>query len=387
MTMRWRWLFSLVATCALTAAAAPFEPAADSEVLERLPVRGTADRGLARLRAAASADRTDAAAAVALADAYYRIARDEGDPRFLSYAQAALAPWWRDPEAPTPVLVTRATIRQSQHEFDQALADLDRALARDPRGARARLVRSTVLAVQGRHAEARADCAKLPGLVAEFYVFACVASIDGQAGRAESARATLARALAALPAGDAAGRAWGESLLGELAHRRGDAAAGTHFRAALAADPEDLYTRAAYADWLLDAGRAADALALVAPHARTDALLLRKAIAQQRLGHPDAAATAAALRARFAASRLRGDTVHRREEARFALAVERDPAAALSLARANWRVQREPADLRVLAEAAVAAGDAQAQAMARRWLAETGLEYAAVAATLAEARR
>ena len=50
-------------------------------------------------------------------------------------------------------------------------------------------------------------------------------------------------------------------------------------------------------------------------------------------------------------------------------------------------MQREPADLRVLAEAAVAAGDAQAQAMARRWLAETGLEYAAVAATLAEARR
>lgn len=383
----WRWNFLLAAACALQVAAAPFVPAGDAEVLERLPVRATADRGLVRLRAAARADRTDVAAAVALADAYYRIARDEGDPRYLSYAQAALAPWWADPEAPTPVLVARATIRQSSHEFDRALADLDRALARDPRGARARLVRSTVLAVQGRYAEARADCAKLLGLAPEFYVFACVAAIDGQTGRAASAQATLARALAALPAGDAAGRAWGESLQGELAHRRGDAAAGTHFRAALAADPNDLYTLGAYADWLLDAGRAADALALVAPHARADALLLRKAIAQRRLAHPEAAATAAMLRARFAASRLRGDAVHRREEARFALAVDGDPAAALALARENWRVQREPADLRVLAEAATAAGDAQAQATARRWLESTGLEYAAVAATLAGGRR
>lgn len=383
----WRWTFLLAAACALQVAAAPFVPAGDAEVLERLPVRATADRGLARLRAAASADRADVAAAVALADAYYRIGRDEGDPRFLSYAQAALAPWWTDPEAPTPVLVTRATIRQSSHEFDRALADLDRALARDPRGARARLVRSTVLAVQGRYAEARADCAKLLGLAPEFYVFACVAAIDGQTGRAASAQAMLARALTALPAGDAAGRAWGESLQGELAHRRGDAAAGAHFRAALAADPNDLYTLGAYADWLLDAGRAADALALVAPHARADALLLRKAIAQRRLAHPEAAATAATLRARFAASRLRGDAVHRREEARFALAVDGDPAAALALARENWRVQREPADLRVLAEAATAAGDEQAQATARRWLEETGLEYAAVAATLAGGRR
>jgi len=48
----------------------------------------------------------------------------------------------------------------------------------------------------------------------------------------------------------------------------------------------------------------------------------------------------------------RGDVVHRREEARYRLALAGDPGGALALARDNWAVQREPADLRVLADAA-----------------------------------
>ena len=95
---------------------------------------------------------------MALADAYYRISRREGDPRYLGYAQAALTPWWKDPDAPTAVLVTRATILQSNHEFPRALADLDKAIAREPDNARAILVRATVLTVQGKYDEALADC-------------------------------------------------------------------------------------------------------------------------------------------------------------------------------------------------------------------------------------
>ena len=55
-----------------------------------------------------------------------------------------------------------------------------------------------------------------------------------------------------------------------------------------------------------------------------------------------------------------------------------DPARALQLARDNWNVQREPADLRILAEAAAATKDAAALQLVRDWLAETRLEYAAV---------
>src|SRR5262249_24057475 len=90
---------------------------------------------------------------------------------------------------------------------------------------------------------------------------------------------------------------------------------------------------------------------------------------------PELPATIASLRARFDASRARGDTVHRREEARFQLHLNRDPLAALVLARDNWRVQREPADLRILAETAAATRDVEAANMVKRWMKEIGLEY------------
>ncbi len=83
---------------------------------------------------------------------------------------------------------------------------------------------------------------------------------------------------------------------------------------------------------------------------------------------------------RFAAARLRGDTVHLREEARFRLDVENDIPAALALAKANWNVQREPADLRILAAAARASGDGEARRMVMDWVASTRLEDVAVVA-------
>ena len=175
-------------------------------------------------------------------------------------------------------------------------------------------------------------------------------------------------------------RGWYESLLGEIAQRLGDPAAEQHFRAALAADPRDLYTVGALGDWLLDQQRADDVVPLVQNESRVDALMLRFALAQRALRPAEADSSVAILRARFDASRARGDIVHRREESRFQLQLNGDPKAALRLAQENWKVQREPADLRILAEAAHATGDRSASETVRDWLAETHLEYPAVAA-------
>ena len=380
---RWQWAAAGALALALSAsvAAAPFVPADDGQVLERLPDRSAPQyRDLKRLRTEVAAAPNDVAAATALANAYYRISRSEGDPRFLGYAQAALTPWWKDAEAPSAVLVMRATILQSNHEFLRALADLDKAIARDPRNARAILVRATVQTVQGKYDAARADCERLHGLVSELYLVACTAGIDAVTGKAQSARAALEGSLAAMPNATPDTRAWFESLLGEIAQRQGDPVAEKHFRAALAADPRDLYTLAAYGDWLLDQQRAADVVPLVQNEPRVDALLLRLALAQKALQRPEADGSVTILRARFDASRARGDTVHRREEARFQLQINGDPKVALRLAQENWKVQREPADLRILAEAAHATGDTLARETVHQWLAATGLEYPAVAA-------
>src|SRR4029453_2223256 len=109
---------------------------------------------------------------------YVRGSRGEGDPRFLGYAQATLGRWWKDPQAPTPVLVLRATILQSNHEFDAAVADLGTVLQREPGNAQALLTRATVLTVQGKFVAARADCTRLAAVAPPIYAVICTAAID-----------------------------------------------------------------------------------------------------------------------------------------------------------------------------------------------------------------
>ena len=370
--------------CALLAPgthAAPFIPSDDAQVLERLPSRSAAEsRELKALQATAAKAPGELAPAIALANAYVRASRVEGDPRFLGYAQAALARWWKDPQAPTPVLLLRATILQSNHEFDAAVADLGLVLQREPGDAQALLTRATVLTVQGKFAPARADCMRLAAVAPSIYAVICTAAIDAMTGNALSAYDSVQKALRSMPRVDVAATNWGQTLLAEIAHRRGDAVAEAHFKAALAADATDLYALAAYSDWLLDQGRAADVVALLKDRARIDILLLRLALAQQALKSAEAAASIQTLRARFDASHARGDTVHLRENARFELWLNGDARSALRYAIDNQKVQREAADLRILAEAAAAANDAAALDMARRWLDDMRVEYPAVAA-------
>ena len=372
--------FLLSLALSAPASAEPFIPTDEAQVLERLPDRGAAEyRELKFLKARAAAEPNNVDAAVALADAYYGVSRREGDPRYLGYAQAALTQWWEDPDAPTAVLVTRATILQSNHEFPRALTDLDRAIKREPDNARAILVRATILTVQGNYEKALADCNSLQGRTADTYALICSASIYALTGKAEVAETALKHWLSTLPDEALDVRGWIGSLLGEIAQRNGSSEAEQHFRAALAADPRDLYTIGAYGDWLLEENRAAEVIPLLENEQRVDGLLLRLALAQKALQMPEADTTVATLRARFDASRARGDTVHRREEARFQLMLNNDAGAALRLAQDNWSVQREPADLRILAEVAHATGDTAAQDTVRRWLAITKLEYPAVA--------
>ena len=103
-------------------------------------------------------------------------------------------------------------------------------------------------------------------------------------------------------------------------------------------------------------------------------LLLRLAIAERAVGDKEAKAHTELLAARFRASQKRGDVVHRREEARFRLALQNDPERALTLAEANWNVQREVADARVLLEAALAAKAAPRAKPVLEWLASSKCE-------------
>ncbi|MFS2049063.1 hypothetical protein ACEN8K_08910 [Variovorax sp. CT11-76] len=173
-----------------------------------------------------------------------------------------------------------------------------------------------------------------------------------------------------------------ESLLKAALARR-PAEADAAYRKALAAERSG-YLLLAYSDFLQRAGRVGEIPSLLAKEARSDAVLLRLAIARM---HPNARPAPRAvvpeaeeLRERFEAAALRPGTTaqHAREEAMFALDVQGDAKRAVELARLNLRLQREPIDLLVFARAASAAGDAAAREEARALMREIGLKDARV---------
>jgi hypothetical protein len=229
--------------------------------------------------------------------------------------------------------------------------------------------------VQAHYAEARSSCQQMQALASPLVAAGCTAQVNAVTGRAAAAAADLRAALARHTDAPAAERLWCLTRLAETEERLGrSAAAETAFREALALGLPDVYLLAAYADFLLDQNRARDVLALLKGRGRADVLLLRQALAAKAAGDSSAAALAQELGARFEAAKRRGDTSHQKEESRFALALQGDTARALTLAQQNFAVQREPADARILLEAAVAARSAAAAQPALGWLQASNIE-------------
>jgi predicted Zn-dependent protease len=388
-----RWLGLGLALLPALAQALPQRPVDDSLILETLPVRyDPALATLGTLRQQVQRQPGNLGASLQLARSYIDAARRDADPRFLGSAQAALAPWPESAHTPVDVRVLRATILQSLHQFDAALRELDVVLAQRPGNAQALLTRATVLQLLGRFPEAQRDCAALLATAGDVTAGLCLGSLASATGRLELASSLAARALASMPAGDHAQRSWAHTLQAEIAAHRGRLPEAVRLlQSSLALDPDDRYARAALCDALLDLGRPGEVLDWTAGQDRDDNLLLRRALALQALARrsPDGARWQAALAAataqlgeRHQAARQRGDRTHLREAARMHLALLQDPRGSLALARENWSIQREAADVRILIEAARAAGDARAVDELSAWVHASGLVDAHIAKLL-----
>ena len=340
------------------AASGLFVPKSDGEVLEVVP-KSTPRTSSAPLS-------TDEAA-VRARQLIDEARRSGGDPRLLGRAQATLGPWWNDPSPPPQIRILRATLKQSFHDFEGALVDLDAQVAADPLDAQAWLTRATVLAVLARYADAESSCTKLAPLADAVVSGICHAQLQGLQGHAPEAVAAL-DALQPAPAE----RTWLLSVRGELERWAGDdVRAAATLEQVLALDATDTYSRLLLAQLRLDGGQPALAAKLFEGRVLNDGELLMLVLALQAAKSPAYAARRAELDERVAANRQRGETLHQREESRYALALEGDPSKALELATKNWAVQKEPADARVLLEAAVAAKDAKAAAPVLQWLEQT----------------
>jgi Tfp pilus assembly protein PilF len=238
-----------------------------------------------------------------------------------------------------------------------------------------------VLTVLADYAGARRDCDAMRAREKELYWSSCLAYIDGQTGQAAKAERQLVDLLARHAGSSPEGQLWLLTRMADLATRLGrNADAEAYYRRALALNITSQYLLSNYGDFLIDTGRPAEAVALLRDWVRSDVLLLRLTLAAQALKIPEFKTYAQTLRERFAAAAMRGDTLHRQEESRFQLSVEGNNTRALELAVANWAIQREPYDARILLEAAVAAGRRDAAKPVLDWLAQSKHEDPMLAA-------
>ncbi|ATQ69438.1 hypothetical protein CQW49_17255 [Methylosinus trichosporium OB3b] len=375
-------LFLVVSSlAAITAAGEPSTPANDEEPLERLP------RGAARVGDALRARSMDSSSALRLARKYVRLGAEEADPRYFGYAAAALAPIWRLAAPPAEARLLRAMILQNRHDFDGARADLDAVFAVDPGNLQAWLMRASISKLQGRFDDARASCAPLVAAKDPLLAVGCVSDVASVDGAVDEAADALERVLEERASAPAERRRWALTLLAEIAARRGRSDhAERRFTEALQIAKPSAYLLAAYADFLLDEARFADASALLAEATRMDAALLRLALAERRLGSPRLREHIVELSERFAAGRRRGEALHLGDEARFALYLAGDRAEALRLAQTNWRVQRAPSDARILLEAASASDADESAREARAFLLRAGWDESRLARVVEAAR-
>lgn len=359
-----------------TAYGEPYLPKSNDTVLETLPALDLEDGHLPQLQQQLRQQPDNLALALQVANRLITTARSQADPRYYGYAEAALSPWWQLPQPPAQVLLVRATIRQHRHDFAAALADLRVILAEQPAHFQARLTEAVILTVQGDYPAALRSCQWLTQARSHrLLATTCLANVQSLTGQARQAYRYLNDILQNSAAADAEEKRWGLTVLAEIAERMGDfTAAERHFLAALALPQPDVYLLGAYADFLLDRDRPAEAVKLLENNSRPDALLLRLALAEQTLNAEALPAHVAELQARIDAYRQRGDAIHQREEARYALHLLKQPQPALALALANWQVQREPADAHLVLEAALASNKPEVAKPVMDWLKQNQLE-------------
>jgi tetratricopeptide (TPR) repeat protein len=375
----WRTVITIAAlsTSIAAVAAEPFIPRDDGEVLEILPRSLFASRDeLTTLRRRLAEDPENAELASNVASRYLQLGKSEGDPRFYGYAQAALGPWWEAASAPPAILKLRAKLKERDHRYDEAVADLGLLVEQQPQEVQAWIELANIYRVQGKYAEARGACDRLSEFAGTVPTVLCSAPILAVTGKAEEAYASLTEILPTVRERWPTTVQWILTMQAEISRALGNVdVAEQHYRDGLANEPADSYLLRSYADLLLDQAREEEVVRLLREHTSDTGILLCAAIAARRHGQ-DAVADQwqRQLKGRFDESRLRGNPPHGQFEARYALELLNNPQRALALAEANWKLQKQPPDSRYFLEAAISAQDPARARPVVEFLEESGTQ-------------
>jgi Tfp pilus assembly protein PilF len=367
---------AVLALWATAAAAAPYTPAGDNEIVERLPVASDpALRAVESLRRQLASRPQDDALRLDLGERYFALAMAQGDPRYVGYAMASIAPLEKAAAGDSRYWLVRGQLQQYSHDFEGALASLKRASEIDPQAAEPVAWRAAIYMVQAQYPLAAAECDRLAKIANALFAQGCTAYVRATTGQLVPAYEMLSNALSEARGVAPEMMLWLQTRLAEMAvrlERWGDAE--RHYRTALSQGVTDQFLLGSYADFLLLRGRPQEVLQLLAGWERSDVLLLRLALAGRAMNHPRSGEWLSQLRDRFEAAARRGDRLHEQEAARWELELEHDAPRALAYAKSNYTKQKEPRDAEVLLRAALAARDPAAAQPVLEWLKTSGYE-------------
>ena len=275
--------------------------------------------------------------------------RDTANPRFLGAAERELAAI-PNAERSAQFYAYRASLRQSLHLFDDAIADLNTISDMKADNLESLMMRFTITFVTGNYQAAGQACSALKKYGNNLYVASCTQQLQAVTGDANTAYSELKHAMAEFGVfGDRPALIWASGTLADIAERAGREDTLGLWQLALQLNRDDLYTRARLASVLLNQGDYQQVISLTEDYLAVDALAVSRAIAQQHLG--EGAALTRILRERFDEALWRGEILHKRAYAQFLLDVQHQPQAALAMAEKNWEHQREWPDVVILLRA------------------------------------
>ena len=356
--MKYILLAGLFILCLQNVHAKPYIPSDDNQILERLPSGSKSLNSivLRKLLKEIKSNPEDLKATVNFAKNCIELTRSESDPRYLGYAEAVLKPLIKknNPE----ILVLYATIKQSNHSFNEALSILDDALKIDSANEQAWLTKAQIFTTLGKYSEAKQSCIHLLTKSNQLVSIACISSAACLNGSADKSYKLLEQITDTLKNTSISNneKLWAHVLLAEIAARKGNKInAEKHYKMALSLNPDDNYLLASYSDFLLDENKPEEVINLLKKKTKSDSLFLRLIIAEKKMNSPGVESHTNELKTRFLENSKRGENIHEREEAIFNLAISNNPALALELAQKNWQKQKEPIDARIFLKSAIAA--------------------------------
>ena len=275
-----------------------------------------------------------------------RAFRQTGDDRNLDAAWKRLQPMLEHGAQDVSILIDAATVAQARHDFDAALALIDRALTAQPGFDQAWLLRASIQLVRGDADHAQAACDRLRS-VPVFVAVTCRARVGITRGDQANALRMLEAMLTRVDSESAnqEALAWTLSVAGDAAAAVDHESAIGYYEQSLEI-VESSQVRAALVDVLLTTDRVAAARGVLESGHNALPLAVRRLIVAVRLGETDLVADDIArtdheFRHWIAAN----DWAHAREMARFYIDVLDRPDIAKRLARINLGMQREPEDV------------------------------------------